>query len=396
MQRLTVTLETVTPLFLAGADPRGAPELRPPSFRGALRYWLRAALGGVYGDGPDGLAAVRRTEAQVFGSTEEKTGGAGAIIVRLTPPEPLACQEYRKTTRDRNVPPLGREYLYWSMASSGSQERGNWQQPKKYVPAGIQFYLHLAARPGATDPTLFNPAQAALWLLLHLGGVGSRARRTGGSLSVVSGPDDKALPWILPVSDPAAAAQHLAKGLGWVRRNVASGHGGSVSSPARFDLLHPQVCKIWVLGAWSTAERAIDAVGDALRQYRSRREPDHARVARWLHGQAIPTVERAAFGLPIPYRYSDGRTSGTIQASMRDGGRGKPIDRRGSPLWLKVSNTGDGRSIAVATLFGARFLPEGAQLAAKQAPEIPPPTDYALLEGWVREAFPKAQEVRYE
>lgn len=41
---LTVTLETVTPLFLGGADPRGAPELRAPAFRGALRYWLRATL----------------------------------------------------------------------------------------------------------------------------------------------------------------------------------------------------------------------------------------------------------------------------------------------------------------------------------------------------------------
>lgn len=45
MLKLTVTLETVTPLFLGGADPRGEPELRPPAFRGTLRYWLRAALG---------------------------------------------------------------------------------------------------------------------------------------------------------------------------------------------------------------------------------------------------------------------------------------------------------------------------------------------------------------
>lgn len=47
---LTVTLQTVTPLFLGGAGPRGAPELRAPSFRGALRYWLRAALGEAIGD----------------------------------------------------------------------------------------------------------------------------------------------------------------------------------------------------------------------------------------------------------------------------------------------------------------------------------------------------------
>lgn len=30
MPKITVTLETVTPLFLGGAEPRGEPELRPP------------------------------------------------------------------------------------------------------------------------------------------------------------------------------------------------------------------------------------------------------------------------------------------------------------------------------------------------------------------------------
>ncbi|MCX7683492.1 MAG: type III-B CRISPR module RAMP protein Cmr1 [Anaerolineae bacterium] len=44
MHEVRVRLETVTPVFLGGADPCGAPELRPPAFRGALRYWLRAAI----------------------------------------------------------------------------------------------------------------------------------------------------------------------------------------------------------------------------------------------------------------------------------------------------------------------------------------------------------------
>lgn len=45
MQNITVKLETVTPLFLGGAEPRDKPpELRPPAFRGAMRYWLRAKV----------------------------------------------------------------------------------------------------------------------------------------------------------------------------------------------------------------------------------------------------------------------------------------------------------------------------------------------------------------
>ena len=65
---IRVTLETVTPLFLGGAEPRGEPELRAPSFRGAMRYWLRAALGGVIGD--TNLGGLHQLERIVFGSPD--------------------------------------------------------------------------------------------------------------------------------------------------------------------------------------------------------------------------------------------------------------------------------------------------------------------------------------
>ncbi len=46
MPSITFDLETVTPLFLAGADQQKA-ELRPPAFRGALRYWFRAIAASI-------------------------------------------------------------------------------------------------------------------------------------------------------------------------------------------------------------------------------------------------------------------------------------------------------------------------------------------------------------
>ena len=48
MKRLTFKLQVVTPLFLSGANQQVA-ELRPPSIRGALRFWFRAMMGGVVG-----------------------------------------------------------------------------------------------------------------------------------------------------------------------------------------------------------------------------------------------------------------------------------------------------------------------------------------------------------
>jgi len=75
---MKVTLEAVTPLFLGGADPRGEPELRAASIRGALRFWLRALLGGVIGD--KDLDALRKAESAVFGSTDT---GASPVVVRI-------------------------------------------------------------------------------------------------------------------------------------------------------------------------------------------------------------------------------------------------------------------------------------------------------------------------
>ncbi|HLH23110.1 MAG TPA: type III-B CRISPR module RAMP protein Cmr1 [Chloroflexota bacterium] len=396
LRSLAVTLETVTPLFLAGAQPRAKPELRPPAFRGALRYWLRAALGGALGDN---AAAVGHAEAAVFGSPEATQGGASAVTVRLRHgalPEAQAYQRgpTRTIPREGRPPlrqPTGRDYLYWSMAESGNRERGNWQAAKQYYPAeSTQFTLELGLRPGARDDAL-NEALAALWLLVQLGGVGSRSRRTAGSLSVREGVESGGLRFALAGSDPTHLADELGAGLCRVREQFAPHGRTDVSVPTAFDVLHPAACGVWLLGVWPTPRDAVEAVGAALRDFRTYREPDHQNVARWLQGAAIPTVERAAFGLPIPYRYANG-SSGTVQAQLDS----RRIERRASPLWLHVSRTTEGKGVGIATLFRARFLPEGAQLAAGGGrPTLPPPSDYQLIERWITESFPNAREARY-
>src|SRR5438876_480025 len=70
MQEVTFEVETITPLFLAGADQTKA-ELRAPSFRGEMRYWLRALVGGLVGTDQEGLTKVRDAETLVFGATDQ-------------------------------------------------------------------------------------------------------------------------------------------------------------------------------------------------------------------------------------------------------------------------------------------------------------------------------------
>lgn len=66
MQSITFTCETITPMFLSGADTN-EPELRAPSIKGALRFWWRAMNGHL------GLEELKEREAQIFGDTKRRS-----------------------------------------------------------------------------------------------------------------------------------------------------------------------------------------------------------------------------------------------------------------------------------------------------------------------------------
>jgi CRISPR-associated protein Cmr1 len=66
MGKIVFECETLTPLFMYGADGK-TPELRPASIKGLMRFWWRA----INGDLP--LDKFREQEAEIFGSTEKKS-----------------------------------------------------------------------------------------------------------------------------------------------------------------------------------------------------------------------------------------------------------------------------------------------------------------------------------
>ena len=365
-QAVRVPLEAVTPLFLAGAEPRGQPELRAPAFRGALRYWFRAAAGGALGGNTQ---AVARAEREVFGAAAG-SGSASTVGVRLALPAGMPASKVY-AGNDFGTVNSGRRYLFWSMAESGSQEKGNYQAPKQYFPPGVRLVVELAPRPGVlAAQSALEQAAAALWLLVQLGGVGSRSRRMGGSLSASEAVSAAGLAFALEGASAAEVANELAAGLRQVRKIFQRTRGDTASAEPgepEFDVLDPSTCKVWVLGEYPTWESAADAVGGALRSYR---------IATANSSKtAPPLLDRAAFGLPLKGVQIQGNPA---------------IDRRASPLWLKLSKTRAGRYVAVATLFKSRFLPDGVQLNGSA-----PPRGYQLIERWIEEKFPQRTEVHY-
>ncbi len=95
---ITAKFRIVTPMFVSGLDPK-VPELRPPSIKGALRFWWRALEWGrclrQAGDQTvAGLRLLHRLEAELFGSasgagidargnSRRREGSRGAGISRV-------------------------------------------------------------------------------------------------------------------------------------------------------------------------------------------------------------------------------------------------------------------------------------------------------------------------
>lgn len=372
MAELRVTVETVTPLFLGGANPGGEPELRASSLRGALRFWLRALLGGAIGD--NNLSALRQAESAVFGSTE--TGASPVVIYvqheQLSPPQVVTFSPLGEKNKDaRNYDKPGIAYMFFAA-------RGTKREPeRKAIAAGTDFQLDLIMRKGVSplDEKVFHQAYAALWLLTHLGSVGARSRRGGGSLQVMKvieadGVPKGLPPLILNATTPDALQKEIRDGLSCLRRFV--GTAPNIKNPSTFDVLHSDVCKIWVLDkVFSTWSEALEEIGREMQQFRSRRHPDYPIVKAAMLGESLKQpVQRAAFGLPINFFYSSlyrqyrqlGDDEKTARRKATGTLKGQYHDRRASPLLIRVTKLASGKYAVVITLFYAQLLPGDERL----------------------------------
>jgi CRISPR-associated protein Cmr1 len=325
-------VRTLTPLFLAGADLAGA-ELRAPTLRGLLRYWLRTLVGGLLGtDGP-GLDFTRQTESAIFGSM----GTSSAITVQMSGASqgPHEFSEKISIRQGEKQLSTGRGYLLWSMTKRG--RRGNFRPARWYYPAGTGFQVVLSAR--ELFSLQFKQAIAAFWLLTHLGGIGSRSRRCAGSVQASVQADGSLLTALPSLSfvqaEHSQALKHqIESGIDSARKLIAL--ETRPVQGARFDVLASGACRIWILHdgqPWHSAERALQVTGERLQAYRSR----------------LSIEQRKIFGLPLA--------------------NSTPGARRASPLHLRITRLRGSYYVCVAVLF--KTISEDVRVQ-----------DYEVIEQW--------------
>ncbi len=361
---LTVTLSAVTPLFIGGAEPNARAEIRVSSLKGLLRYWYRA-LDGAYARQERPGEPTR--EECFFGS---ETAGQSPCLLRLEQ-WIEGCSSW-KQQRFEN----GTAYLGYSL--------GLRPNDRKAIPTGTSFTLRVTSHPVRGTAEARQAWLAALWLLVHIGGIGARSRRGFGSLRVEKWEgweECSSLPLPCQASTPDEWKAQMEAGLqrlrGWFPIVPMADH--TVIAPgARFLLLKEGHGDRSDRPAGMGWELALNDAGTRLQQFRLRRDPDYKMIKahlakkheRELRGQGRmppevrPTYlstgpERAAFGLPVTFRYSslqlrgaDGKNR-SIQMSIV----GTRHDRMASPLFIRIVRLADSYHALFAYLPAPRLGP---------------------------------------
>jgi len=180
LKRITFEIETITPMFLAGAD-QGRAELRAASIKGLLRFWWRAL------QAESDINELRKKEAKIFGSSEEKTGGESSFSLRVVHDTPLKPTKDKFPKQNIQVASKGKtfsvnilEYLAYGTLENKKGE-GNLFN-REYIPCSTRFDMILTIKDDSYEKEILRT-----FLVFSLfGGIGSRSRNGFGGFHVLN------------------------------------------------------------------------------------------------------------------------------------------------------------------------------------------------------------------
>lgn len=358
MPSITFDLETVTPLFMAGVNQQEA-ELRPPAFRGALRYWFRAIAASI-----TTFDEVKKWENKVFGNND----AGGTVIIRIQAQKAVSTSILSQN--DNNLP--GLVYLFFSTY------RDNRREARGCFPPGDRFKIILQTRPLVKDDLdCLKLAVGAMWMLVNLGGIGSRSNRGGGNLKVKKEPENTSiqkLQFIINATDINQLSSEIATGIQTIKQiytDVLKSENYTPTLPTQFDTLNSSTASVYLWQSQDSEDNdywdhILDSFGNCYKNFRLRyqnaTQDDYKEIKEWLRSggkSSVTTVKRAAFGLPIIFRFTS--LSGK-QASVVATGK---INRSSSPLHIRVLQMPNQQCAILITHFKTQLLPNNRRLRLK-------------------------------
>lgn len=341
MDEITLEVETVTPLFIAGADQRNIENegLRAPSLRGLLRWWFRAALGGVmFSSGSLNVKEIKKEEERIWGTTNMQSK-----VAISTSPINVSTQLFRDRT-----------YLAYGVSG------------RDYIKG--KFRMNIRFRPTICEEDK-KKIVATFWLLLNLGNIGSKSRKGFGSLRITN---------CTTICDIEFKNPNDVNELGkYIESNIKScletlGWDGSTTASTDlppFSILAPNFWKMKILNSvYSSEIEAIKGIGEKIRQYREDIGNPSARRTRrgfpyWVTKDynavkgiythtSTRTPSGSIFGLPHQFQFQ------SLRPPRKAIVKGIEHDRRASPLHIKIWRLDEDKFVVGLQLFKSLFLPE--------------------------------------
>jgi CRISPR-associated protein Cmr1 len=325
-------------MFLAGADG-STPELRPPSIKGALRFWWRA----MHGDMP--VSDMKRAETEIFGGGGEKAKRSSVIISVVN--KSLDIVANKDNSIDQKQWP-GTGYLLYSVL---------YMNKRDYFNPDSEFILSFSSY----YPDKLKEVVKAFVCLVLFGGIGSRSRRGAGSIivkSIEGNAEDqiKDITKILDMSEienPKQFVAHLKDNIKLFVKPYSDNKSYSVLNASSLYVLEPKE-------GW---RQALEYIGIKFKSVRDK-----------IKGDVGGTPN---FGIPVSHSKKNNKQGlmmigGTVFEKNSDVWRvnKKLYERRASPLIIKVIKTKGNLYYPIALHLQGQFLPKGQNIIDKKASEL--------------------------
>jgi len=293
MEEVVLEVETITPLFIAGADQRHIENegLRAPSLRGLLRWWFRAIMGGMVS-----VDNLIKLEKEVFGWTEQKSS---IRILSLVEDKPSLMKiEKRRDLQTNhsksflilekpNAPSIqldlssGLGYLWFSVSMQVKQN-----QRLQCYPPGTKFKIMLTSNKSDN----LKIALGALWCLIYLGGIGSRMRRGAGSLKVSKATNKIPYEFIFNGNSISDAKKFIERNLAMIFKDFKNFAGKKFEPQKSPKFAVLSYAKISLVNTPSTQwENILEKVGKIYQSFRSTKRLEH----RYTLG--LPIIQHSEF-----------------------------------------------------------------------------------------------------
>ena len=356
MKTIKATYQIVTPMFIGDADGN-ATSLRPPSIKGALRFWWRALNWGKFqkiaSTNEKALQKLYEKESRLFGAaaTDDGGGGQGCFLLKLD-------AKKVKPLEKSALPEALTEHQYLLGQGLYDHKKGYLRNALNMDKFSVYLYFH----PKTSQDNRESIARCLLFLGL-LGGLGSRVHRGFGALSIQK-LEGSAFTIPQNLSSYKTLFEELKSDL---IQPLPPFTAFSKEMRLDYTLEAADILKDNAESAWSLLAQA----GKEMLLYRSygrngkvvgvkaerNFENDHDLIQDVLNRKTVTKhPERVVFGLPHNYFFSSSKKSLEVH------GKDEKAKRRASPLFIHPHIFPDGSVKLFQLLLPAIFLPNGSKI----------------------------------